>query len=372
MIYAANGQKSAQGAAQGGNGAVARAVPFVRAAMKSRQSVAAQSVTLGSAVQNLSFVIPAVGGWNRRIVLRVAAVSAGNSANVTAAADGPYNVFTNILLKDAAQKQLNLFTNGYHAYLMNQFGGYKPFKLDGSTRGFSTIETGTGATGGSFTFYLTLPFECARDGFASYPNMDASQRLTLDLTINALTNVYGTDPNGTVTLTVTPVVYYYAKPAQVNAQGLAQETVPPAAGSVQFWRTVNYVLASGENIITTNLSGRYLRNIIAVFTDGSDVRSDTVRPSSVRLELDNNLVFDAPTLDLDLDIYRTFQIDTPTGVSAYLLGTQDPDGLALNEWGDDWWSTSTSSQLVAKFSTGASGKLYLLLNEIELEGEFLR
>ncbi len=371
-VYANNAtQAPASGAPQGGSGAVARAVPFARGAYKSRQAVAAQAVTLSAAVQNMSFVIPAVGGWNRRIALRVACVTAGNAAGVTFAADGPYNAITTILLKDSAQKQLNLFSNGYHAFLMNNFGGYKPFKLEGSSRGFLAT-TGAGATGGSFTFYINLPQECARDGFASYPNMDASQRLTLDLTINANANIYGVAPTTPGTLTITPVVWYYAKPAAVNAKGRAQETVPPAAGSVQFWRTINQVIASGDNIVTVNLSGRYIRNCFAIFTDGSDVRSDTVRPTTMRVEIDNNLLYDAPTADWDEDIYRTFQQDTPTGFYPLIIGTADPDGIAMAEWGDDWIETSTSSQMVLKFNAGASGKLYLLMNEVELQGEFLR
>ncbi len=373
MQYGANAVQAAP-AQQSQNSAVARAVPFLRAAYKGKQSVAAQSVTISTAVQNMSFVIPAIGGWNRRIVLRCTCVTAGNAAATAFQADAPYNALTTILLKDAAQKQLNLFTSGYYAFLMNNFGGYRPFKLEGSSRGFAAT-TGAGATGGSFTFFLELPQECGRDGFASYPNMDASQRLTLDLTINTTANIYSTAPTTPGTLTITPVVYYYTNPAAVNSAGQAQETVPPAAGSVQFWRTLNYVLSNGDNIITVPLSGRYIRNILAVFTDASDVRSDTVRPaasSNMRCELDNNLIFDAPTIDNDEYIYRLLQQDTPTGVYPILLGTADPDGIALAEWGDDWWKTSTSSQMVLKFTTAAAGKLYLLVNEVELKGEFFR
>lgn len=355
----------------GSGNAVARAVPFVRAAYKNRFAGTPQSVTLGTSVQNMSLVIPTVGGWNRRIALQVQCVTSGNSANVTYAADGPFNVFTQLLLSDAARKQLDLFTNGYYAYLANAFGGYAPFNMNVSTRAYSAV-TSTGGTGGSFTFVIWLPQECSRDGICSYPNMDSSQRLTVDLTVNANANIYGTPPTAAGTLTVTPIVYYYSKPAATNADGIAQETTPPGAGSVQFWRTMTYVLASGNNLIPIQLSGRYIRNIIAVFTDGSDVRSDTVRPTTIRAELDNNLIFDSPTLDWDASVYRSFQIDTPTGVLPILLGTTDPDGIQGAEWADDWWRTSTSSQLVLKFSAGAAGKLYLLVNEVEAQGDIFR
>lgn len=371
-LYANNANNgSAPSQASAKANAVARAVPFVRGANKARIEGTAATVTLGAAVQNVSLVIPAVGGWNRRIVLKVVCTTAANAAAVTFAADGPFNVLSQILLKDAAQKQLALFTNGYYAYLMNNFGGYKPFRMDASTRGYSAV-TGAVGTGGSFTFYLTLPQECARDGFAVYPNMDASQRLSVDLTVSASTTPYGVAPTTPGTVVITPIVWYYTNPAPVDARGQAQETVPPGVGSVQFWRTVTTPLSAGNQVITTNLSGRYLRNIIAVFTDGSDVRSDTVRPTTYRLELDNNLICDANTGDLDADVYRTLQLDTPTGVIPLLLGTTDPDGIQGAEWGDDWWASSTSSQLVTKFSAGAAGKLYLLLNEVEVKGDIFR
>ena len=353
------------------NGAVQRAVPFVRAAYKARLAGPPQSVVLGAAVQNMSIVIPTVGGWNRRIGLQVVCTTAANAAAVTFAADGPFNVCTQILLSDAARKQLILWTNGYYGYLANNFGGYKTFKMDASTRGYS-VTTGAVGAGGSFTFDMLLPQECARDGICSYPNMDSSQRLTVDLTINANANIYGVAPTNPGTLVVTPIVYYYTKPAAANAANAAQETVPPGAGSVQFWRTQSFVLSSGNNLVPVQLSGRYIRNILAIFTDGSDVRSDTVRPTSVRAELDNNLIFDSTTLDWDADIYRTFGIDTPTGLIPLLLGTTDPDGIGGNEWGDDWWYTTTSSQLTLKFSAGAAGKLYLLLNEVEAQGDIFR
>ncbi len=354
-----------------GGASVARPVSFVRAAIKARVQGESKSVTMGTAVQNMSLVLPSVGGWNRRIVLQVVNVTAGNAAAVAFAADAPFNVLSQILFKDAAQKQLVLFTNGYYAYLMNNFGGYKPFRMDLSTRAYAAV-TGAVATGGSFTFYLTIPQEIARDGIGTYPNMDASQRLTIDLTINTNASLYTVAPTTPGTLTVTPIVWYYTNPAPVNAAGEAQETIPVGAGSISFWRTQQYVLSSGNNIVTIPLSGRYLRNVFGVFTDGSDVRSDTVRPTTMRLEVDNNLFFDAITGDLDSDVYRTTGLDTPTGFYPMSLGTTDPDGIQGAEWGDDWWLTSTSSQLVLKFSAGAAGKLYLITNELELKGNVFR
>lgn len=354
-----------------GSQAVARPVSFVRAAIKARVQGESKAVTLGTAVQNVSLVLPAVGGWNRRIVLQVVCVTAGNAAAVTFAADGPFNVLSQILFKDAAQKQLVLFTNGYYAYLMNNFGGYKPFRMDASTRAYAAV-TGAVATGGSFTFYLSIPQEIARDGIGTYPNMDASQRLSIDLTVNTNASIYGTPPTTPGTLTITPIVWYYTNPAPVSASGEAQETIPVGAGSISFWRTSQYVLASGNNIVTIPLSGRYLRNVFAIFTDVSDVRSDSVRPTTVRVELDNNLISDAITGDLDSDTYRSLQLDNPTGFMPIMFGTTDPDGIQGAEWADDWWLTSTSSQLVLKFSAGAAGKLYLITNEVEVKGNIFR
>jgi hypothetical protein len=355
--------------------AAGRAVPFVRGAYKSRMNGEARSATLSTAVQSQTHVIPAVGGWNRHIALHVRCVTAGNAANVTFAADGPWNVLTNILLKDAAQKQLVLWSSGYQAYLANLFGAYKQFRPDNSftgVRGYAAT-TGAGATGGSFEFTLLLPQEFGRDGTGAYPNMDSSQRLTLDLSINVNANIYGTAPTNPGTLTITPVVYYYSKPAAVAADGMAQETQPPAVGTLQYWRVLAATLDNGANLRTFNLSGRYLRNVFALFTDGSDVRSDSVRPTTTfRAELDNNVLFDSSVREWDGNVERDFGFANPTGFFPIHLGTLDPDNAPGAEWGDGYLRTATSSQLSLKFDTAATGKLYLMLNEIETNGGIFR
>lgn len=369
ILQSQNGQVASRNAPAPAQ--VTRVVPFSRAALKARQAAPTQQVTLSAAAQSMSHVVPAIGGWNRWIALEVVCTTAGNSAAVTFAVDGPYNVFTNVLLKDASQKQL-LSMRGIDLYLMNLFGGYRPFaNLAGDTRSFSAV-TGTGATGGSFSFVVILPQECAREAIGAYPNMDSSQRLTIDLSINLNANIYGTPPTTPGTLVVRPVVYYYRKPAATNVKGEPQQDTPSGAGTMQYWRSQTISLDSGENIRTINLSGRYIRNAFGIFTTASDVRSDTVRPSIQRWELDNELLVDSSTLEWDSEVYKRFGLVTPTGFSPIWIGTSDPDGFPGAEWADDWLPTATSSQLVGKFTTGAAGKLFLLLNEIEPNGEVFR
>lgn len=345
-------------------------VPFVRAGMRARFASTSQAVTLSTAVQSMQLVIPAIGGWNRWIELQVANVTAGNAAAVAFAADAPFNVFTQIVLQDAGQKPLFIL-RGFDAYIAENIGGYHLYAVDNAATGYS-VTTGAGATGGSFNFSLYIPQELSRDGIGSYPNMDASQRLTVALTININANLYTVAPTNPGTLTVTPIVHYYTRPAEVSADGKPQEVAPAGAGTVQYWREQVAVISSGQNVVTFNLSGRYIRNAWALFTDGSDVRSNTVKPTSLRVELDNNLVFDTTSASFDAYSGKFLGIANVTGLIPFHLGTLDPDNVPGSEWADSWWQSATSSQLVLKFSAGAAGKLYLLLNEVEPVGNVFR
>lgn len=350
-----------------------RLIPFVRAADKCVLQGTPQSQALGATANTMNIDIPTVGGWNRRIILKVTNVTAANAAAVTFAADGPYNVFTSVQLLDPAQKQLTALS-GYEMYIINQFGGVGAglFSAAASDQVFAT--TGAGATGGSFQHFIVLPQEIMRDGIGAYPNMDSSQRLRVQLSINLNANIYGVPPTAAGTVTVTPIVEYYNNPVAVTAAQSAQETQPYGLGTVHYLREQIFDVLSGDNNMTVRLSGRYYRNVFLVFADAADVRSDTVRPTSIRWELDNRPFADVNTPYLLQKLYRETGVltTTPTGLIPLLVGTTDPDATQGNDWGDQWWNTTTASQLTLKFTAGAVGKLHVITDEVEAAGDIFR
>ena len=360
---AARTSNSPPPAAQAAQG-IGGAIRFSRAAVRSQFTGPTISSTMGANGVNQQHILPMINGWNRRIALIVSVATVTNTATVAAAADAPWNLFTQITLRDAKQT-LKFQLRGYDAFVQETYGGYHPFITTNDTDGYVALTTGAGATAPTGSFVLEIPHEFSRDGLGVEPNMDSSQRFQLDLSINTKANVWTTPSDGTTTISVTPVIHYYAKPPAVDADGNANETMPPLAGSVQFWREQTIVLASGVNIVTVPLSGRYLRNVIGMFTDASDVRSNTVRPDTMRVELDNQFIFEIPRQDRAAWLWKRFGIASQTGMYPLLLGTLAPDGLQGSEWTDEYWRTSTASQLVLKFTAGAAGKLYLMLNELQ-------
>jgi hypothetical protein len=351
-------------------GAQGYVVPFTRAAKQAVYAGQKLNQTLSTAAQSMPHTIPMVGGWNRWISLLIEAVTAGNSANVAFQTDAPYNLIQQVLLKDAGQKSLYML-QGYRAYLSEYLGGYHLFDIAAGS-GINLGTTGTGATGGSFKYMLNIYAEFGRDGIGSYPNMDSSRRLNLDLTLAPSTDVYSTAPTNQPTIYVTPIVHYYTRPGQVDANGRAQRDEPQGRGTIQFWRELSQTVDNGANVKEFTLSGRYIRNAWLLFLNTSDVRSNTVRPTDIRIELDNTPLYDGPVDDIIMNTYAYFGRNMPTGLVPLLLGTLDPDGSAGREWGDDWWSTATSSQLRLKFTAGAAGKVFLILNEVEPVGAIFR
>ncbi len=339
-------------------------VRFSRGAKRCRLSGSPIMSTMGAAAVNQQHSIPVTNGWNRRIALLVSVATTGNSATVALAADSPWNLFSQITVRDAKQN-LRYQLRGYSAYVAELFGGYHLYKTDGDTDAYTPLTTGSGATAPTGSFVLEIPHEFGREGLGVEPNADSSQKYTIDLAINPLATAFGTAPNGTTTITVQPIVHFYQKPPAVDGAGNSIETTPPMAGAVQYWREQTIIVSSGANIIPVNASGRMLRNMIAVFTDGSDVRSNTVRPDLMRVDQDNNTLIDIPRADMAAWLYKRWGYVSPTGVYPIWLGTLSPDIVPGGEWVDELIETSTASQFVFRFTAGAAGKLYLMLNELQ-------
>lgn len=360
-----------RGPAQNPNGAAAvqpvapgALVRFARGAKRCRLSGTPITSTLGSNAVNQQHAVPVTNGWNRRIALIVSVATTGNSATVALGADSPWNLFSQITVRDAKQN-LRYQLRGYSGYIAELFGGYHLYKTDGDTDGYTALTTGSGATAPTGSFVIEIPHEAGREGLFVEPNADSSQKYTIDIAFNTLATAFGTAPNGTTTVTVQPVVHFYQKPPAVDGQGNSIETTPPMAGAVQYWREQTLVVSSGANIIPVNASGRMLRNMIGIFTDGSDVRSNTVRPDLMRIDQDNNTLIDIPRLDMASWLYKRFGYVAPTGVYPFWLGTLAPDIIPGGEWVDEYLETSTASQFVFRFTAGAAGKLYLLMNELQ-------
>lgn len=350
-----------------------KVVPFIRAAGKGYLESESKTILLGTAVQTTDISIPATGGWLRRVDLMCELISTGNAATVTAAADGPFSAIAQAALKDPQQVLLHNMT-GYESYILDTWGGFHLFPLDGSAASFAATTTGAGATAGSGKFLLPINSEFGREALGVLAIQDSGARYTLTLSVGSLAQIYGaTPPNGAVNLKITPTIVHYMKPNPIDARQRAAQPRPTWDGTLRYTRTLQQSVDVGEFTRIFTMSGRFLRNVILLWRDAAtDARSDTVMPDKLTVEYDNQQLQVISEVARDAEVFRVFGKDPPTGVFPLVLGTTDPDGNQGGEWGDFYLPTTPASQIVVRGTAGAAGKLLMMLDEVVPVGDILR
>jgi hypothetical protein len=289
--YADTGMEEDQG-----GGAV---VPFTRASYHYREKMFTDTVLLSTSQQPQTphNIIP--GGFLRGVWLEVSGTGGVlNSAVLGATSDFPYSLISSITLEDVNGQAIVGPITGYELYLVNKYGGYY-FQSDPT---LSPAFTGTFA---SPYFVIWLPCEIRSDALGSLANTDARAQYRLVYTIDAQSNITST---GTITtqptLTITGWVDYWAQVEARSMQGDAQEVLPPALGTTQFWYHEVPVVASGAQTIKHNRVGNAIRTIVYVLRNGAAATGSLQANQRVnnftdpiKLRLDNRYLFsESPNL----------------------------------------------------------------------------
>jgi hypothetical protein len=293
------------------------AVPFTRgsslATMQDFSGTYAPNSTNQISLQTNAFL--------EYLVLDVALTTSGNSASVTFAADGPWNVFSSISLNDPANQAIITPITGYGAFLMAKYltdtGCFWDPQLDGGY----LATTGTVATGGSFSFRLVIPVEHRkRDALGAVNNSAANQRYLFNFNIiSAFSGIYGTAPTteaSTVSVSCTQA-YWTSPPSQIttSAGTTAVQPTPSGLGTVGFIRYErhNEVSGGGAPQIQLNNVGDYLSGIIFVLRNSSNAREVTDWPSPFNWWVNDFQVF-ALTLNYwQHELGRFYQYKAATG-----------------------------------------------------------
>lgn len=279
-----------------GNKKVVVTRPFRAGVQDVDESPYDQTFTLGTSVKAMTpqYELPSTGFLNSVVIL-VEGTTSGNSAAVTFAGDGPWNVFDQIQFKDVGNQPLIGPMSGYDLYCINKFGGYL-FQDDPKASPVFSATTGTGATGGSFSFVLRLPIQIVpRDALGSLGNKSASTPFKVTATLAASATIYGTAPTSapSVRIRMAPESYWEPQSNDLNGNPLAEN--PPGKNTTQFWTTTEYTIASGAftQALTASV-GFPIRNLLFVLRDGSDSRSvgETDFPDPFMLKLEANIITD--------------------------------------------------------------------------------
>jgi len=358
-----------QGKKAAGGGAAL--VPFARSSKwHTEQSNTQAGIALTAASQVFNFPLASYGYLSG--VLITAQASGGTGGAAVAFEDAPWSVFSQVQLSDVNGVPI-MQLSGYNAFLAAKFGGYRPFAPDLSTLAsvYQTVQIT-----GNFKFILPIWLEFGLDGLGCLPNMDASARYNLQITVAAAGTasttgpVYTTLPTGVPTLAITVEVLCRSQPPAQDMFGNQNSTSPPAVGTVQYWTAQTASgLANGANTIQFTRVGNLIRNHILVWrnTNGTRGTAETGGDVPGLFELDwdvgQRYISNVATFRF-FNGYVVYGFDAPNGVLC-MPNTLDPDKLPFGEYGDEWLGTVGATKLTARFSTTVgSGSLTILTNDI--------
>lgn len=212
-------------------------------------------------------------GFTSHLYLLVEATTSGNSAAVAFNADAPLNAIGTVQFSDTGNKTIIGPMTGHDLAECVQFGGYS-FSDDPKMSPIYSVTTGTGATGGSFTFILRIPIEIVhRDALGSLLNKSASAVYKADFTLGATTDVYSTAPTTAPSVRVRVQQFGWMDPNAADIRGNAVSQAPPALNTVQFWDKQSFTVSGGGamNQKLNTFSGM-VRNIIFELRDSTQSR----------------------------------------------------------------------------------------------------
>lgn len=244
--------------------ASAASVPFPIASLKRiRQGFDTGNLALGQSVSAIE--IPAAGGFLRYIEMVCTGVTAANAATVVFAADAPGSALSFIEFLPPSGDPPIVPHTGYQLLLWNKYGAFSQAPPQADPRrdaGQYSVTAGAGATGGSWTVTLRLPFEIdATSGFCAITNSAANKSYLLNLTVAASAAIYTTAPTAAPTVRVVGWMYYWDEPAGQTRQGTQQTPGPLGLGSFSQLRIDQPPVTAGDKYLKVNNAGPVLRNI---------------------------------------------------------------------------------------------------------------
>jgi hypothetical protein len=245
-------------------GTAAPSVPFPIASLKrARQGFDTGNLALGQSVSAIE--IPAAGGFLRYIEMVCTGITAGNSAATAFQADAPGNALSFIEFLPPSGDPPIVPHTGYQLLLWNKYGAFSQTPPNSDPRRDAkqySLTTGAGATGGSWTVCIRLPFELdPNSGFGSITNSAANKSYLLNLTVNTSAAIYTVAPTAPPTVRVIGWMYYWDEPAGNTRQGTSQQPGPLGLGSFSQLRIDQPPVTAGDKYLKVNNAGPVLRSL---------------------------------------------------------------------------------------------------------------
>lgn len=247
--------------------------PFVAGTRQGDKTTYDNTRTLLSSTIDLPTYECDPNGFLGGAIVLVEATTAGNAAATAFVADGPFSVIDSVTLSDTNNKPIVGPMTGHDLYTFVKHAGYTLID-DMKQSPIYSVTTGTGATGGSFTFPLHIPIEIVkRDALGALPNKSASATFDVALRLAPLANVYSVAPTAAPSVRVRIYQYGWMDPNDTDIRGNAVAQNPPAVQTTQYLQKQTYTLNAGP--ISQRLIGidGLVRNLIFELRDNAGSRA---------------------------------------------------------------------------------------------------
>jgi hypothetical protein len=365
-------------------------VPFVRASAEHSEPVGYDvSTVMTGSVQTLPDIqVPAYGFL--RSVLLVVTCTPGVGTGLAFQEDGPFNALQNIVLQEPNGAQICNFPSGYDLYLANKFGGYR---FSNDNRNSFNFTAPISATVPDFSFVLRIPVEVNnRDALGSLPNQNSGALFRVKLNLSSFATVF----SGTQTSGPTVRIRAYAEEwdqPEDSTDGVANQTVPPAVNTTQYWSRQDFPVNAGTANIRLTRMGNYIRNLIFVYRNAAGSRISTTQdaffPDPATLYYDTrplDTLSRAQWLERQMEKYGYVgQLGRTNLATGTVLGTvgvngggtressvfpydfcHEFDGKVGAENRSLWLPTWSSTRFEIGGTWGATGTLSVLTNDVTI------
>jgi hypothetical protein len=289
-------------------------VPFVRGSGKGKYKFYSKSLTLTAATQDLGPLDIKAYDYMRAILVTVTNTANGGATG-TAQADAPFNMFTNIAVKQPNGQTMYQVSSGFHAAMIQKYGYYRANNDPREDPNFLV-------SGSQATWAFRIPFELdLRDALGALPNKDAAAPFSLELTLNTLTNVFGSGQGTSPTFTVEAWLEAYDQPPTV-LNGQPAQTTPPNMNTLQRWTEQNITMNSGQFDARVRKLGNYLRCLIPIMKNSSNVRILTNGwADPMQIVLDEDVKDNISQADYSRRIWEIWNYGAVVPGTANTLGT---------------------------------------------------
>lgn len=260
--------------------------PFITGSRIIDKQTYDQTRTLTTGTQRLPTYELDTDGFTAGLYILATLTTAGNSAAVTFAADGPFNLIDTVTFSDTSNNPIMGPMTGHDLYVAVKYGGYS-FVDDAKLSPIYTAVTGTGATGGSATFALLVPIEIVhRDALGALLNKSASAVFKLDVTLSTSTAPYGTAPTAAGTARIRIQQFGWMDPNATDLRGNPVAQQPPALNTVQYWDKQTYTVNAGAIAQRLQTFDGLVRNVVFELRDnaGSRTQGDADFPDPFLLQ----------------------------------------------------------------------------------------